>query len=44
MHLGGESWRVANLLLLLNEGLLRAVQLAPPEQWRAALRQVYGEP
>ena len=34
-----------NLLspLLVNEGLLQAVRLAPPEQWRAALRQVYGD-
>ena len=31
-------------LLLVNEGLLRAVRLAPPERWRDALRQVYGEP
>jgi hypothetical protein len=31
-------------LLLVNEGLLQAVRLAPPEQWRAALRQVYGDP
>jgi hypothetical protein len=28
-------------LLLTNEGLLRAVQLAPESAWRAALRQVY---
>lgn len=32
------------LLLLVNEGLLQAVRLAPPDQWRAALRHVYGEP
>jgi hypothetical protein len=31
-------------LLLVNEGLLQAVRLAPPERWQAALRQVYGEP
>ena len=31
------------VLLLLNEGLLQAVRLAPPERWRAALRQVYGD-
>lgn len=31
-------------LLLLNEGLAEAVRLAPPERWRTALRQVYGEP
>ncbi len=31
-------------LLLLNEGLLQAVRLAPPERWQAALRQVYGDP
>lgn len=31
-------------LLLVNEGLIEAVRLAPPERWRAALRQVYGEP
>jgi hypothetical protein len=30
--------------LLVNEGLLEAVRLAPPERWYAALRQVYGEP
>ena len=30
-------------LLLVNEGLLQAVRLAPPERWRAALRAVYGE-
>ncbi len=30
-------------LLLVNEGLLEAVRMAPPEQWREALRQVYGE-
>lgn len=30
-------------LLLTNEGLLEAVKLAPPEVWRAALQQVYGE-
>jgi len=30
-------------LLLVNEGLLQAVRLAPPERWRAALSQVYGE-
>ena len=30
-------------LLLVNEGLLQAVRLAPLEVWRAALRQVYGE-
>ncbi|MFQ5794088.1 MAG: hypothetical protein ACE5JP_03450 [Candidatus Bipolaricaulia bacterium] len=28
-------------LLLTNEGLARAVQLAPPERWKEALRQVY---
>jgi len=28
--------------LLVNEGLARAVQLAPPERWREALQQVYG--
>ena len=31
-------------LLLVNEGLLQAVQLASPERWQAALRQVYREP
>lgn len=30
-------------LLLVNEGLLQAVRLAPPDRWRAALRQVYGD-
>ena len=32
------------LLLLVNEGLAQAVRLAPPDQWRAALREAYGEP
>ncbi len=32
------------LLLLVNQGLLDAVRLAPADQWHAALRQVYGEP
>jgi len=37
-------WRERLLALLLtNEGLLRAVQLAPESAWRAALAQVYGE-
>ncbi len=31
------------LLLLVNEGLLQAVRLAPPHRWREALRQVYGD-
>jgi hypothetical protein len=31
------------LLLLVNEGLLKAMRLAPPDGWRATLRQVYGE-
>lgn len=39
-----EQRRNLLALLLLNEGLLQAVRLAPPERWRAALRQVYGEP
>ncbi|MBA2446761.1 MAG: hypothetical protein H0V51_01910 [Chloroflexi bacterium] len=39
-----EQRRNLLLLLLVNEGLLEAVRLAPPEQWRAALREVYGEP
>ena len=39
-----EQRRNLLLLLLVNEGLLEAVRLAPPERWRAALRQVYGEP
>ena len=39
MTTSGESacWR----LLLTNEGLLRAVQLAPESAWREALAQVY---
>ena len=37
-----EERRNLLLLLLVNEGLLEAVRLAPPERWRAALRQVYG--
>ena len=39
-----EGSRNLLLLLLVNEGLVRAVRLAPPELWRAALRQVYGNP
>ena len=36
-------WRERLLALLLtNEGLLRAVQLAPESAWREALEQVYG--
>jgi len=36
-------WRERLLALLLtNEGLLRAVQLAPESTWREALKQVYG--
>ncbi|MGH2355964.1 MAG: hypothetical protein ACRDI2_24030 [Chloroflexota bacterium] len=31
-------------LLLVNEGLLQAIRLAPPERWRDAVRRVYGEP
>jgi hypothetical protein len=46
--IGGPDWpeerRNLLLLLLVNEGLLEAVRLAPPERWYAALRQVYGEP
>jgi hypothetical protein len=38
-----EDRRNLLLLLLTNEGLLEAVRLAPPERWREALRQVYGE-
>jgi hypothetical protein len=38
-----EERRSLLLLLLVNEGLLEAVRLAPPDQWRAALRQVYGD-
>lgn len=32
------------MLLLVNQGLIEAVRLAPAERWREALRQVYGEP
>ncbi|MCX6022625.1 MAG: hypothetical protein NTZ05_13020 [Chloroflexi bacterium] len=39
-----EGRRDLLMLLLVNEGLVEAVRLAPPELWRAALRQVYGEP
>ena len=39
-----EERRNLLLLLLVNEGLAQAVRLAPPERWRAALKQVYGEP
>ena len=38
-----EQRRDLLLLLLVNQGLLEAVRLAPPERWRAALRQVYGD-
>lgn len=31
------------LLLLTNEGLAEVVRFAPPDLWRAALRQVYGD-
>jgi hypothetical protein len=30
-------------LLLVNLGLADAVRLAPPERWRAALHEVYGD-
>ncbi|MFQ6119477.1 MAG: hypothetical protein ACE5KE_06280, partial [Methanosarcinales archaeon] len=30
-------------LLLINVGLKEAVQLAPEERWKEALRQVYGD-
>ena len=30
-------------LLLTNEGLAQALQLAPEEKWRAAMRQVFGK-
>ena len=39
-----EERRDLLLLLLFNEGLKEAVRLVPPELWRAALREVYGEP
>ena len=29
--------------LMLNEGLLSVVRLAPPDRWRQALRQAYGD-
>lgn len=38
-----EERRNLLLLLLVNEGLVEAVRLAPAEHWRSALRQVYGE-
>lgn len=38
-----EERRNLLLLLLVNEGLREAVRLAPPDRWRAALKQVYGE-
>ncbi len=38
-HVGRERLLA---LLLTNEGLLRAVQLAPALAWREALKQVYG--
>ena len=31
------------MLLLVNQGLLEAVRLAPPQLWREAIRQVYGD-
>jgi hypothetical protein len=30
-------------LLLTNEGLARALQLAPEDKWRTAMRQVFGK-
>lgn len=39
-----EQRRNLLTLLLVNEGLVEAVRLAPAELWRAALRQVYGDP
>ncbi len=37
-------WRERLLALLLtNEGLLRAIQLAPESVWREALSQVFGK-
>ena len=39
-----DSRRDLLLLLLTNEGLREVVKLAPPERWRDALRDVYGEP
>ncbi len=38
-----EQRRDLLMLLLVNQGLLEAVRLAPPDQWRAALRRVYGD-
>lgn len=37
-----EERRDLLLLLLVNEGLLEAVRLAPEAAWREAIRQVYG--
>ncbi len=37
-------WRERLLAILLaNEGLVRAVQLAPESAWREALAQVFGQ-
>ena len=38
-----EGRRDLLMLLLVNQGLLEAVRLAPPELWREAIRQVYGD-
>lgn len=38
------QWRRGLLrLLLVNEGLVEAVRLAPRERWLEALRRVYGQ-
>ena len=31
-------------LLMTNEGLTRVLLLAPEEKWRAAMKQLFGEP
>lgn len=37
-----EERRALLRLLLVNEGLIEAVKLAPPGLWREALERVYG--
>ena len=38
-----EERRDLLMLLLVNEGLMEAVRLAPEAQWREAIRRVYGD-
>ena len=44
--IGPSDWREERIdllqLLLMNEGLVQAVRLAPEARWREAIRRVYG--